>query len=516
MRLKGEMDRSMDTEVLVVGAGPTGLVAALTLARAGVRVEVVDGKPGPTKESRALAVQARTMEVYDQLGVIDAALADATVADSIVPGYGPRSFRPVPLRRFGEGRTPYPHLYVLEQSRNEELLVEALAGAGVTVGWGETLENLTTTDDPLPVRATMTTSEGGRHAILSRYCIGADGASSRVRSLVGVRFEGSTSGHRYYVADAVGATGLVAGAANMRIAPDDFLLSFPMGPGGRNRLLGVVPDTDPGGSTDGLEAEVRNRLRNAFEVEYAASNWFSTYRVHHRAAARFRAGPIFLAGDAAHVHSPVGAQGMNTGVQDAHGLACKLVDVLRRGATDGSLDAYESERRPIAVRLVRTTDRMFTAVTSDRRFPRLVRDHVVARVAPLAAEIVQRAPGASRLFGYVSQIRIRYSMPTSADRRRRDPVVGRRLPWNGGNYPVLRSLRWQVHAYDLRNATEARSAGHELGVEVHVFDQPGRNGLRSDRLYLVRPDGFVAASASSGEALARSASALGLGSGGDR
>lgn len=487
--------QSRETEVLVVGAGPTGLVAALTLARAGVRVEVIDGKRGPTRESRALVVQARTMEVYDQLGVIGAALAQSTIVDAIAPGYGRRSFPPVPLRRLGEGLTPYPHLYVLEQSRNEELLVEALALAGVPVRWGETLAELSVTTGSLPIHASTATADSGRRLTHARYCIGADGASSSVRAQVGIPFEGATSGHLFYVADAVGVSGLASASANMRIAPDDFLLTFPMGSGGRNRLLGVVPDSGLDEPIDSIEADVRHRLRNAFGVEYLELNWLSTYRVHHRAAARFRVGPIFLAGDAAHVHSPVGAQGMNTGVQDAHGLACKLVDVLRRGGTDAALDRYEEERRPVALRLVRTTDRMFTAVVSRRTVPRLVRDRLVPRVAPFAARAPQRLPGASRLFGYVSQTRIRYPMARGAERHESDRVVGKRLAWNGGNYAALRSLAWQVHAYGALTARHAVLIGDSLGIEGHAFDGPARNGLRSDRLYLVRPDGFVVCSA---------------------
>jgi hypothetical protein len=294
----------------------------------------------------------------------------------------------------------------------------------------------------------------------------------------------------------------------MRIAPNDFLLTFPMGSGGRNRLLGVVPDRGADEPVSAVEDDVHRRLRSAFEVDYRELNWFSTYRVHHRAASRFRAGPVFLAGDAAHVHSPVGAQGMNTGVQDAHGLACKLADVLRRGAEDAALDRYEAERRPVAVRLVRTTDRMFAAVVSRRRFPRLVRDQVVPRVAPFAARIAQRLPGASRLFGYVAQIRIRYRMADRPELRSADRVVGRRLPWCGDNYATLRALTWQVHAYSAQGGRDAASVGDELGLEAHSFGGVPRNGLRRDRLYLVRPDGFVAASVRPQEAVRRFRSAL--------
>lgn len=491
-----------DPDVLVVGAGPTGLCAALTLLRAGVRVEVVDGKRGPTRESRALVLQARTMEIYDQLGVVESALASAAVADAITPGYGRRAFDPVPLARFGQGLTPYPHLYVLEQSRNEELLAAAVADVGPFIRWGESLAELGVVEGPLPVRAVISTADGERRVIRARYCIGADGTASSVRAAAQVAFNGSTQPHRYYVADAVGVTGLPGGDANMRLAPDDFMLSFPMGDGGQHRLLGVVAEGGSASTDDQMAADVRDRLRDAFGVEFAKLNWFSTYRVHHRAAARFRDGPLFLAGDAAHVHSPVGAQGMNTGVQDAHNLACKLVDVLHHGAPDRSLDGYESERRPIALRLVRTTDRMFTAVTSPRPLPRFIRNRVVPLVAPLAPRIVQRLPEGSRLFGYLSQIRIRYPAPRAAGRRTADPVVGRRLPWNGRNHAALRSLAWQVHAYSRAHTAGAAAVGRQLGLEVHLFEDAGSNGLKQDRLYLIRPDGFVAASADPETALA--------------
>ena len=494
---EGGIEVEAQTDVLIVGAGPTGLTAALTLQRHGVAAVVVDSKAGPTRESRALAVQARTMEVYDQLGIIDEVRAQVTLADAIVPGYGRRAFRPVVLTGLGRHLTPFPRLYVLEQSRNETILAGALERAGHPVRWGTDLLNLELTDDPqFPARARLSSDLGGSRTVTARYCIAADGAASPVRELLGIPFTGTTNPFTFYVADAVGVSGLVGDRMNMRITRDDFLLTFPMGTGGRQRLLGVVRTETALDSSGGLQDEVRRRVGDAFGVRYSSLNWFSTYRVHHRLADRFRQGPVFLAGDAAHVHSPVGAQGMNTGVQDAHNVACKLADVLLYGARDSSLNDYEAERRPVAARLVRTTDRMFGAVTSSRPLPRFIRSRIVPVVAPIAPLIAPRLPGASRIFGYLSQTRIRYSTLRGPSR-----IVGRRLPWNGENYVPLRSLSWQVHTYGLAGAGDADRVAAALDLTAHSFRRPGPNGLKLGRLYLVRPDGFLAAEAQPQDAL---------------
>jgi len=500
-------------DVLVVGAGPTGLTAALCLRKLGVSVVVLDGKLGPTRESRALAVQARTMEVYDQLGLSAEALAEAWPADAVVPGYENRPFGPVMLRPLGELLSPYPALYVLEQSKNERMMANSLAASGHKVRWGHELLSLELIEDGShPVRATARTGVGETVTIHARYCVGADGASSRVRAVAGIPFDGVTNPHTFYVADAVGVTGLVKGRVNVRMAAADFLLGFPMGGGGRSRLLGVVPGDRAGLRRETVEAEVRERLLRVFSVRYAAADWFSTYRVHHRIAARFREGPVFVAGDAAHVHSPVGAQGMNTGIQDAHNLACKLADVLAGRAADSYLDRYEAERRPVAVRLVATTDRLFGVVTSQRRIPRVLRRRLVPVVASLAVRFLPRLSGASRIFEYLSQIRIHYPMtPVSVDARGgRSAVVGRRLPWTGQNHTCLRSMRWQVHSYGAATADVAGRLAAELGIELQTFPSSGGSRLRSERLYLVRPDGFVAADALAADALTTFEAALQL------
>ncbi|WP_205649393.1 FAD-dependent monooxygenase [Agromyces sp. LHK192] len=488
------------TEVLVVGAGPTGLMLAVTLARLGVDAVVIDGKPGPTRESRALVVQARSLEVYDQLGLIEPVLAEGASAIALVPGAGARPFGRFDLRLAGRDVSEFNDVFVLEQSKNERILADALDVDGRPPLWQHRLVDLrpaagTSMDAATGVVATLDGPDG-EVRVRARYCVGADGAHSAVRKAMGVAFSGVTNEHTFFVADATGTTGLVPESINVRVAEDDILLGFTMGGPGRDRLLGVVRDRDlePDGTLP--EQLVRDRMRDHFGVEYRERTWFATYRLHHRVADRFRVGPCFVAGDAAHIHSPVGGQGMNTGLQDAHNLACAIADVVLGGMPDSRLDRYEAERRPVARTLVETTDRLFAAVTSESRTARLVRGRLAPIVGPVAIRLLPLLIGRRRLFGYVSQTRIRYRMsPPDARVAPADPAVGLRLPWVGDNHVALRAFSWQVHGYGASAALVERIA-RDLGVEHHVFAPDPHGRLRADRVYIVRRDGFVAAAAS--------------------
>lgn len=477
----------LSCDVLVVGAGPTGLMLANWLVKLGVDVIVADGKAGPTHESRALVVQARSLEIYDQLGIGDRVLKEAHRANALAPGFLTRVFGRMPLGALGRGLTPYPYVEVLEQSRNEEILYENLRALGGDVRWETAVTAVSQNDGGVSAKV-------GNDTVLARFCVGCDGSNSVVRKARRIAYEGVTNPHRFYVIDAEAVAGLVTDAINVRPGRDEFMVAFPMGGHGNWRLIGQVHDSDGDGEL--AEEAVRPRLRDEFAVTYGASRWFATYRVHHRVAAAFRDGPFFLAGDAAHVHSPVGGQGMNTGLQDAHNLAFKLADVVRGRRRDAWLDRYEAERRPVARKLVATTDQVFGAITSRKRSLRAARRLAAPLLGPALVRLAPRARGGGRLFQYVSQIRIHYWMTPGVSGGRRDPVVGRRLPWTGDNFACLRSLRWQVHAYGGVRASEVE----DLGVPLHVFPAAPGTPLREGRLYLVRPDGFVAAEAAPAEA----------------
>jgi hypothetical protein len=243
-------------------------------------------------------------------------------------------------------------------------------------------------------------------------------------------------------------------------------------------------------SWDDVSTDVMKRLGVAVD----RVNWFSTYHVHHRVAQRFRRGRAFVLGDAAHIHSPVGAQGMNTGIADAVNLAWKLAAVLR-GADAGLLDTYEPERIAFARRLVATTDRAFTAVVSPGRLARFVRTEIVPRVMPLLF-----ARGAVRRFMFrtISQTTINYRHSILSQGSAGSIRGGDRLPWVPGegqvdNFSPLESLDWQVHIYGQPDTAVAHVC-RQRGISLHAFPwTPGaeRAGLARNALYLVRPDGYV-------------------------
>ncbi|WP_285723942.1 FAD-dependent monooxygenase [Psychromicrobium xiongbiense] len=482
------------TSIVIVGAGPTGLMLANCLQRLGVAFVLFDSKSGPTRESRALVLQARSLEIYAQLGLASTVLQQVIPAPAIVPGFGARTFRALKFQPLSSGLSPYPGLHILEQSKNEQILKESLDAAGADVRWNTRLASIELLGRD-GVRVSVLAADGGEQLIEARYLVGADGGSSAVRELCGIPFDGVTNRSTFYVADARGVHGLVEQAVNLRFSETDFLLSFPLGSAGRHRVIGVV-HTGGAEPESVSEPEAQQTLHREFGVGYRESSWFSTYRVHHRVARHFRAGAVFLAGDAAHVHSPVGAQGMNTGLQDAHNLACKLADVLVGNAPEISLDRYDAERRPVALRLVASTDRLFSTVTSGSWLARLLRGRVLPHVLPLAAAVAARIARAARIVEYLSQTRIHYWMSDEERRAahgRRDQVVGRRLPWNGDNYDVLSALSWQIHLYGPCPPDLSPRLARESGLEVQCFPTIRNPRLQAGKAYLIRRDGFVAA-----------------------
>ncbi len=497
----------MDTDVLIVGAGPTGLMLANQLARCGVRVRIIDRHAGPARESRALGVQARTLEIYSHLGIAEQAVALGKKADGAVLWAEGRRAARVPLGDIGRDVSPYPYLLVLGQDDNERLLGDALRARGLGVEWNTELVGLAQDSDH--VMATLKNSDGTRRDVRVPWLAGCDGARSTVRDLNGIAFEGAPYQHVFFVADVQMTGSMVPELLNVYLWRSGFHLVFPMRGTDHWRIVGILPPQLRGRDDLTFEETIptlRHEVGTA--LSFQACNWFSTYRIHHRRAARFHDRRCFLLGDAAHVHSPVGGQGMNTGLQDAYNLAWKLALVVSGRAAAALVHSYEDERLPVANHLLKRTDRFFSIVVSDSWLVGLLRTRVMPKIMGLA---LRTAPMQRIVFRTISQTGIRYrSSPLSealAGLPENGPRPGDRFPWlrlkfqpNGQLEDLYRKLddtRFTLLVFG--QAAPPRGIP-ELGDQLHIQELPSdpandrelaRVRIPRPSFYLLRPDGHV-------------------------
>ena len=489
----------MHSDVLIIGAGPTGLILALWLTKLGVKVRIVDKTAEPGTTSRALGVQARTLELYRQLDLTDAVLNHGHKVPAVNLWVKGEPAARLSFERIGSDLTPYSFLHIFPQDQHERLLIERLQALGVFVE--RRTELVSFTEEGGRVIARLRGPEGREETCETSYIAGCDGAHSTVRGTIGTGFPGGTYRQVFYVADVEAAGPPVNGELHVDLDEADFLGVFPLTGKGRARLIGTVRD-ERADHADTLKFEdVSDRAIKHLKVEVRKVNWFSTYHVHHRVAEHFRKGRAFLVGDAAHIHSPAGGQGMNTGIGDAINLAWKLAMVLRGHASDKLLDSYEAERIGFARRLVATTDRVFSFVTAEGRMADIVR----TRIAPVLIPTAMAFEAAREyLFRTVSQITLNYRGGPLSVGAAGHVHGGDRLPWvsidGKDNFELLAEMNWQVHVYGSASADlSAWCAGH--GVPLHVFDWRSEHeaaGLARDAIYLLRPDTYVALTDPSG------------------
>ena len=497
----------MHTDVLIVGAGPTGLMLANQLTRHGVRPMIIDRNAGPAVQTRALGVQARTLEIYSQLDLDEHALdlGTRTVAANIW-AQGRHAAR-VPVGDIGQGKSPFPFILILGQDDNERILGDLLRSRGGGVDWRTELIALEQAPDH--VKATLQYPDGTTGVITAGWVAGCDGARSRVRELSGIPFEGAPYEDVFFVADTVATGSMTPNELNVYLWRRGFHLFFPMKGKDHWRLVGILPSELRGRDDVRFEDVIPSLRQEAGAgLSFPSCSWFSTYRIHHRRAARFRAGRCFVLGDAAHVHSPVGAQGMNTGLQDAYNLGWKLGLVVSGRARDSLLDSYEAERRPVADRLLNTTDRLFSLIVSDNWLAGQIR----TRVFPRALRFAMRFRKIRELaFRTISQTGIRYPRSPLSENlgsvSNGAPKAGDRFPWMrlqfeaGGPSEDL-FARLDDRRFNLILVGQAPPAGGlpELGEPVRIHRvasgngnqrELARAGVPTPSYYLLRPDCYV-------------------------
>ncbi|MVN21259.1 FAD-dependent monooxygenase [Mucilaginibacter arboris] len=364
--------------VLIVGAGPSGLMMAAQLLRHGIQPLIIDSKKGPTDQSRALAVQARSMEIYRQMGLAGQALQEGIQAESVSIQNDEKELIRLSLQNLGVNKTLFPFVHMLEQSKNERLLLGFLTVKCCPVYWNITLTGFS--QEEKSVKAVIE-SDGKRSTITADWIIGADGAHSNVRKQLKIDFKGDAYANKFYLADVEFDQSFADKQVTLKMGNASFIALFPMKGVNRFRVVATLPkafaDREEVSFAD-IEPDLSKALPADLSIKTCHA--FSIYKLHHRMAENFRDKRSFLIGDAAHIHSPAGGQGMNTGLQDAYNLAWKLAGVINNIYKPVILDSYIDERMPVAKKLLATTDKLFNVINSQNVLNRFFRNHIFPKL----------------------------------------------------------------------------------------------------------------------------------------
>lgn len=489
-------------DILVVGAGPTGLALALQAYDHGARVRVVERRPTAFRPSRALIVHPRTLEVLRPLGVVDALLARADISPRARLHLGSRTV-PVDLARLALPDTAFPHLSLLRQMDVETVLGAALAERGVQVERGTELVGLDGGNDWQDSVGVTLRSPAGVEETTGGFVAGCDGAASTVRTLSGIGWRGRPYLQEIVLADIELAGDLAPGVVHVVAGRRGLLFVFALGELATWRLLATRPAAEvplPVGQP-GPPVPVDALQRLVDEAGLGAQitdvRWSSQVRLQHRLATHYRRGRLFLAGDAAHVHSPAAAQGMNTGIQDAINLGWKLAFAGASTHPKELLDSYQDERRRVARRVLALTHVSFWAEAATHPLASFLR----GALSPFAAPVLPLILGRRRLIAegvrVLSQLRVSYRRSLlsveGTPPLHRGPRAGDRVPdatvMCEGRQVRLHDLlaRPGVHILLHRDARKPAAALRgRRHVDVHKLTSTPGSGVLA-----VRPDGYV-------------------------
>ena len=509
-----------ETDVLIVGAGPTGLSAATLLARYGVKFRIIDKNAAAAEKSRALGVQARTLELWDKLGLAEGAVARGQALQAlnlITKGTIDEGGKPfMALGRDGKDISPYPYLLIHEQNKTEKMLLADLAaqiGPKGAYGVERDTEIVSLVPAEDKVTVVLRHEDEQRETVEAKWLIAADGASSFVRKTLALEFDGATYADPLFVADVDLEWPLSRDKFYAQVPRQGMLTFFPMrGDGYSNnqyRIIARIPRELEG--KDELTGENIQQILDKHSVVRAkitATRWVSKYRIHRRMTKAFRVGRVFLAGDAAHIHSPAGGQGMNTGIQDAWNLAWKLALMVKGQAAEELLESYELERMPVAKAVLNGSDKGFSFIGSPNYLFHLLRSALLPRLTSLAS----RESVGKGVFKFLSQTWINYrkSPAVGGDKGAKRVKPGDRAPYahltsgesvfsllHGVDHHLLLFAGRGADVEAERARAEAQLNDYGVTTRVHVVGAKETAlceayGVNEPTAFLVRPDGHVA------------------------
>lgn len=529
--------RNSSTNVLIVGSGPTGLTMACELARHGVTPRIIDKSPTPSVHSKAFGIHARTLELFETMGIVEAMLGQGNICN----GFDMYN-RGKPLAHviFDTLESRYPYFLILAQSDTEKILNAHMESFGIRVEREKELVGIDRTDSGITARLKL--KDGSEELIDCSYIAGCDGAHSTSRHLLDLEFKGAPYPNYWLLADCDLDWKYPLHHLSVFIHPSGVTAFFPLY-SDRGRLMFELPEATIDMEMAEPTIEDVRRHMNEREIDYksvGSPNWLAYFKLHHRIVDRYGDGKVFLCGDAAHIHSPIGGQGMNTGIQDAYNLAWKLALVLKGNSPENLLDSYNPERHRVGKGVVRTTDAATKMVGIHNPVLASIRNKLVGTISKLD-------PVQEKLLTTLSQIEVNYSESPIAEERwyqpdaiegfhgyRHDLVAGERvkdyplvgLDGKGGSrlYDIFRDIRHKLLLFtgsepedmelnELRKIHSSIGSEYEDTIDTHVI--AGTDGLPADlktmgpvwldkdllmhkdfgaaraSLYLLRPDSYI-------------------------
>ena len=487
----------MKTDVLIVGAGPTGLMAANQCLRFGIDFIILDVKDGPTKESRAIVVTARSLEIYQQMNLSETVLINGEKVQTIKIKSGGQKKAELFLGALGEGQSDFKYMFAYEQSKNESLLYKNLLVQHKDVMWNTEFLSFEHLNDGVMAKVVTKNTEIN---INSKYLVACDGASSRVRKQLDIPFSGGTYEHKFFVADAKikwnGDYKSMVAFPGMK----NFCAFIPMKGEQNYRIIGTLPRSIS--IHDEINFEHIKESITSFlteEIEFEKTNWFSVYKLHHRSVNEFRHGNIFLAGDSAHIHSPAGGQGMNTGLQDAYNLIWKISLVLIGRCSDSILNTYNEERLPFARWLLKFTDKAFNLMTSDNWIIARYRKFFVLNVA---GHLLKRNFIRKKIFKTASQTGYSYKNQSLSSHKSKQKLkfkAGDRIPYiQQGYYKKFQKSCFHLiiisdHPF---SETRIKQIKNLFPIDLEIIEGSLKTwqqwGVEKELYVLIRPDNYIA------------------------